>query len=91
MIISLIFQQGNELPRKSVAMVVAAEVRAPDREIFQPGTLKIPLVGESCTAEKKKEKVPEPQTNFNALAVSLTVGAGGGMQKSGTSGKHFRA
>lgn len=75
-------------------MVVAAEVRAPDRTIFQPGTLKTLPVGESRHGRGKKrneERVHEPQTNFNVPVVSLTVGAGGGMQKSGTSGEHFRA
>lgn len=92
MIISSIFQQGNELLRKPVTVVVAAKVRAPDWAIFQPGTLKTLSVGESRTAGKRnKERAYEPQTNFNVPVVSLTVGAGGGMQKSGTSGEHFRA
>lgn len=70
---------------------MAAEVRALERAIFQQGTLKKKKTAPPNIRQKKITNARTSQTNFNVSDVSLTVGVGGGMQKSGTSGEYLRA
>lgn len=45
-------------------MVVAAEVRAPDRAIFQPGILKTPVGWQVAHGREKKEGAHEAADEF---------------------------